>query len=549
MKWYHSIRTKIIAMLMLMTFLSSCLVGFILYTQHYENAVSNLETALEQGAKAALNKIELTDLKPYIEGGPLNNDFFKGKIQELSDLASIFGLQYLYVVERVDGGRFRFIIDANMGSGDPAPLDIYEGAPEELNDAWRSRQIVYPEVYTDNYGTFKSVYLPVSVSGKVIALVCADYDASHLSEIRNNTLLTLLLGILVAGVIAVLISLYFSRKVQKTVDEGSAIANAIAKGDLSSRSSHGSKDEIGEMVRTLLAMSQNLRNVVSNVRLTTEEVSEGAGEVSATSISLSQGATEQASSLEEIASSMEQMASNIAKNAESATETQALAKGAASQAQESGEAVGEAVSAMREIADKISIIEEIARQTNLLALNAAIEAARAGEQGKGFAVVAAEVRKLAERSGVAAGEISQLAVNSVDVADKAGELLSRLVPDIEKTANLVDEIAAASNEQNEGASQINSAIQQLDSVVQQNASSSEEMSATSEQLSGQAVQLKDVVSFFRLDDEGQYASAAPRATTARVQQTPNKALPQSRASSGAGQGIDLGMDDGEFERF
>jgi methyl-accepting chemotaxis protein len=155
---------------------------------------------------------------------------------------------------------------------------------------------------------------------------------------------------------------------------------------------------------------------------------------------------------------------------------------------------------MKEIASKISIIEEIARQTNMLALNAAIEAARAGEHGKGFAVVAAEVRKLAERSQKAAGEINQLSGSTVKVAEKAGEMLEKLVPNIQRTAELVKEISAASNEQNTGAEQINTALQQLQLVIQQNASAAEEMASTSEELSGQADGLMSTINFFDIGD-------------------------------------------------
>jgi methyl-accepting chemotaxis protein len=193
---------------------------------------------------------------------------------------------------------------------------------------------------------------------------------------------------------------------------------------------------------------------------------------------------------------MEQMSSNIRQNADNATQTEKIALKAASDAKEGGQAVNHTVDAMRQIAAKISIVEEIARQTNLLALNAAIEAARAGEHGKGFAVVASEVRKLAERSQRAAGEITQLAGSSVEVAEKAGKLLSTILPDVQKTAELVQEITAASREQDSGAGQINKAIQQLDQVIQQNAASSEETSSTSEELAGQAGQLQSAISFF-----------------------------------------------------
>ena len=197
---------------------------------------------------------------------------------------------------------------------------------------------------------------------------------------------------------------------------------------------------------------------------------------------------------------MEEMVSTIKQNADNAQQTDKIANKSAKDAQESGQSVVEAVAAMKEIASKISIIEEIARQTNLLALNAAIEAARAGEHGKGFAVVAAEVRKLAERSQKAAGEINQLSGTTVKVSEKAGEMLDKLVPDIQKTAELVQEITAASKEQDTGAEQINKALLQLEKVIQQNASASEEMASTTEELTGQSDQLMSALGFFRTGD-------------------------------------------------
>jgi methyl-accepting chemotaxis protein len=198
---------------------------------------------------------------------------------------------------------------------------------------------------------------------------------------------------------------------------------------------------------------------------------------------------------------MEEMSANIRQNAENAQQTEAIAVQTSKDAQKGGEAVARTVAAMKQIAEKISIIEEISRQTNMLALNAAIEAARAGEHGKGFAVVAGAVRKLAERSQTAAGEISQLSMSSVGIAEEAGQMLTKIVPDIARTAELVQEINAASSEQDSGASQINSAIDQLNSVIQQNSSASEEMSSTAEELSAQAEQLRNIISFFKIDDD------------------------------------------------
>ena len=251
----------------------------------------------------------------------------------------------------------------------------------------------------------------------------------------------------------------------------------------------------------VVALMRSIARSVQELEKATEHVAAGSQELSSGSETLSQGASEQATAAEEASSSMEQMSSNIRQNADNAHQTEKIAQKSASDAREGGKAVAATVIAMKEIAGKISIIEEIARQTNLLALNAAIEAARAGDHGKGFAVVASEVRKLAERSQQAAAEIGNLSTHNVQVAEQAGEMLARLVPDIQRTAELVQEISAASREQDAGAEQINKAIQQLDATIQQNASAAEEMASTSEELASQADQLRDIIAFFRVKKE------------------------------------------------
>jgi len=265
------------------------------------------------------------------------------------------------------------------------------------------------------------------------------------------------------------------------------------------------RSENDELMESLANMVAKLKEVVMEVQAAADNVASGGQEMSATAQEMSQGATEQAASAEEVSSSMEQMASSIRQNTDNAMQTEKIAIKSAADAKEGGKAVTATVAAMKEIATKISIIEEIARQTNLLALNAAIEAARAGEHGKGFAVVASEVRKLAERSQSAAGEISQLSTSSVAIAEQAGDMLTRMLPDIQKTAELVQEISASSKEQDTGAEQINKAIQQLDQVIQQNASAAEEMASTTEELSSQAEQLKATIAFFTLDSGHQKA--------------------------------------------
>ena len=279
-------------------------------------------------------------------------------------------------------------------------------------------------------------------------------------------------------------------------------ANKLSRGDLTVDIDIDSNDEIGSLMKAMKNMVEAIKNVISDVKASSDNVASGSQELSSSAEEMSEGATEQAASAEEASSSMEQMSSNIKQNADNAQQTERIALQAAEDAGKGGVAVEETVSAMRQIAEKITIIEEIARQTNMLALNAAIEAARAGEHGKGFAVVADAVRKLAERSQSAAGEISNLSISSVEIAENAGEMLNKIVPDIRKNAELVQEINASSAEQNAGAEQINQALQQLDQVIQQNASAAEEMSATSEELAAQAEQLQDAISFFNVDDNG-----------------------------------------------
>lgn len=363
--------------------------------------------------------------------------------------------------------------------------------------------------------------------------------------------MVMVVGLTIALLIGIILAILLTKMITGPVMKGVAFAKTLSEGDLTQTVDVYQKDEIGILAEALRNMKDKLTDVVSDVQSATDNVAAGSEELSASSESLSQGATEQAASIEEVSSSMEQMAANISQNAENAKETDTLATKAASDAKESGNAVGQTVDAMKSIAEKISIIEEIARQANLLALNAAIEAARAGEHGKGFAVVAAEVRKLAERSGTAAAEISELSSNSVEVAEKAGNMLEALVPAIEKTASLVQEITAASNEQNAGASQINTAISQLDSVIQQNASASEEMASTSEELSSQGQQLQMTMSFFTVNSHGNRAVRKVTATASRPAALPsapeNPAAPQKD-----GTGIEVQMDDEsdqEFERF
>ncbi len=350
----------------------------------------------------------------------------------------------------------------------------------------------------------------------IIAKNQADMAADMAASDRNFVIaLWVMIGVLVFSiVIGAAVARWVIGAIDKGLSKAIEVSKRLAEGDMTAQIEIENHDEIGDLLQTMRSMVRRLKGIIAdvneaanNVAVGSESMSASAQQLSSTSQSVSQGAEEQAASAEEASSSMEEMAANIRQNADNALQTEKLARKSAEDAESSGQTVRQTVEAMRDISKKISIIEEIARQTDLLALNAAIEAAQAGEHGKGFAVVASEVRKLSERSAQAAGEIMSVADSSVAVAERSGELLASLVPDIQRTSELVQEISAASNEQNTGVDQINKAMQQLDQVIQQNASASEEMSSTSEELAAsseelasQAEAMRSAMAFFKVDD-------------------------------------------------
>lgn len=349
-----------------------------------------------------------------------------------------------------------------------------------------------------------------------------------------------------AILIAVGFAFWVTRSITRPLGEAVEVANALSQGNLDVRIEVHSADETGQLLNSMQNMVGKLSEIITAVRSNADSLSSAAEEISATAQSLSQASSEQAASVEETTASIEQMTASIDQNTENAKVTDGMAGKAAREATEGGQAVENTVTAMKQIAGKIGIVDDIAYQTNLLALNAAIEAARAGEHGKGFAVVAAEVRKLAERSQVAAQEIGELAGSSVNMAEKAGKLLEAMVPSINKTSDLVQEIAAASSEQASGVGQINSAMGQLNQTTQQNASASEELAATAEEMSSQAEQLQSVMTFFKLGD-----AAAQGVAPARHSSHPAPARSSSRAPvrKAAGQYASAAPNEHDFERF
>ena len=446
------------------------------------------------------------------------------------------GEQANRLIAKGDFLAVRKLVDTDLNEVFPEIEAVFK----EANDYVRAEIGLLDQASTVAFGSSRAAFnSAMKTLDELSELIRTEADAGRLSAGEAATqsewvaIVTAFLGI----VVALLFGLFITRSIVRPLAVAVGTAQAMAVGDLTMEIKQASQDETGQLLGAMKEMIESsrevarmagqiadgnldvqmrqrsekdvllqslgnmvakLKDVIGNVRMAVENVSSGAQSMSASSEEMSQGASEQAAAAEEASSSIEQMTANIRQNADNAMQTEKIAVQAAGKAQEGGAAVTQTVSAMKDIAGKIMIIEEIARQTNLLALNAAIEAARAGEHGKGFAVVAAEVRKLAERSQKAAGEINALSNSSVEVAEQAGTILDSLVPNIQKTAELVQEISAASREQDAGADQISKSIQQLDAVIQQNASASEEMASTAEELSGQSEQLAEMIAFFRV---------------------------------------------------
>lgn len=486
------------------------------------------EAAAKRAAAHAINAIRykgneyfwINDINAVMVEHPIKPDLNGKDLSNIQDSNGVYLFKEMVDIARKQGKGFVEYHWPKAGESTPQPKISYV----ELYSPWG--WIVGSGLYVDDV-----------------------YRQTNLMRLK------MLIPTIVVLVIVFVLVLWLVRSLTGPLKQAAILSEKMADGDLSMRPPRGNGDEVGQVLNAMGRMLRQLTGVVAEVSNAAENVTAGSEELASASMELSQGSSKQAAAVEEVSASMEEMTSSISQNADNAKATDDIAVKASADTAKGGDAVRNTVSAMKEIAEKILIVEEIARQTNLLALNAAIEAARAGEHGKGFAVVAAEVRKLAERSGLAASEISELSSESMQVAEEAGGLLKRIVPDINKTAELVQEIATASDEQNAGAEQVNTGIQDLNRVVQQNASASEEVASTAEELSGQAEQLQAAIAFFKLDFSATTRLKSNQKTRQKVAAGPSSSqrelssLPPAQEKSSK-EGVDLSMDDDdEFERF
>jgi len=444
------------------------------------------------GRAVVLDKWYQTAYRPLIYNQDIIGMIFVGS--EEKDMNSI---KELFTNKKYYDTGFPFLVDKNgtliihptIEGDNISNLEFFQEIQKDISN---NGKIEYEYEGEQKSGYYS--YVP-EIESYIIVTVFKNEMLAKVYNMRNSLIWAMIITTLLIITAIHFLSLSLTSSIKKAV----VFAKKIAEGDLTVKINLDQKDEIGMLIKALSQMIDKIREIVSNINTGAIEIASASHQISNGSQLVSQGANSQAATAEEVATSMEEMAANIDQTSNNALQTEKIASQAKSSMEQMSESGLKALDSIQNITNKISIINDIAFQTNILALNASVEAARAGEHGKGFAVVAQEVRKLAERSNIAAEEIAKLSKDSLTVSEESGIILENLTPEITRTAELIQEIAAASGEQSVGVDQVNNALNDLNQIIQQNAASSEELASNAEELASQAELLKDMVSYFKID--------------------------------------------------
>lgn len=496
-----TLRTRFNLIFLVYGMATALLCGLVLFFQYLNYIDAGLKQQLLRGAGSLTALVDLTDSAFWKSQGLERSPAYREMLTRLEAFCRANGFVYSYTMVPNESGGFTFVLDNSSLSEDPEDWTFdqpYDDAPPELSQAWTAQDYRFSQPYTDQWGSFQSLFYPLKgKDGKPVALLGLDIEISSVRALQVQAGGSLAAALVLVAVLAVFTALKLSKSLSKPILQAVEASLAMADGDLSSRPAPLGKDEISLLLQSQEKMTLRLRDILAGVREASRALSTGSGQLAVTVEDLSASAGLQASAAQELSASMEEMQASVSQNADHAVKTGELAEITSGKASESGQVTQKAVAAMKSILSRIAVIDDIARKTNLLALNAAIEAARAGESGKGFAVVAAEVRRLAEKTQAAAGEIGELSRSTAGSADHAGRLLDDLIPDIRTTASLVTEIREASREQALGLGEITKAILQLEEGTGKNARASEDLKQVSRDLEDRARKLAEDVEFFR----------------------------------------------------